>query len=774
MKFVSPLLFLFTVLTALAADPIVATERSQLADGLLARGLYELAATEYESLLKDYPAAERGDVVHFRLGECYRHLGERTKADKAYRTVYSQYPNSDYRFRAHFRRADLFMENGRMDVAIPLYESLLKENPPDELAAPARYFLGEAYLHEGREQDAIDTFAEVQKHHPDSTYAAYALLKKGSVRGGRDNPADQQAAIRDLEAALAGSGSDRVTAEALFQLAELHFERGDYASSAGLYARLIRDYAADPRSQEAQLRAAWAQQNSGAHEQALIATTANMNAAEAATRPDWLYLRANCQRQLAQNREAIATYESLLKLQPDGRLATAARHEIAVCWFRDGRFREAIDAARVVTITDANAKDLYWLQAEAHAAVGAIDDAITFYRHVVDKFPTSSIAGDALYRLAYHQQRQGDYGKAAVRYRQLAADYAQHELATQALFAAAYCLNENSETAAAVDAWRAFAANHAADPHVEEALYRQGLAEIRLDRSADAQQTLGALLTRFPSSPFAPDGHFWLGMLALNAGKPGDAEAAFRRALAANPREDLVHQIEFQLALVLRETGKSDEAAERIQPLVASALGDKIPLPLLQWLAEYQYEQKRFSDALAAATHLVDRSSEPVWQQIGSTLAGRAVLAAGDRDGAGDAFAAALECKAETVFAAEAALRLAEIRLDQERYVDAERFFKQAASLAADDAMLAIRANAYMGLGRTSKARGELEPAARYFMSVAILFDDPELGPASLDEAANLYKALNQPIAWRQAVTELQDRYPDSAQAKQRATGSTP
>ena len=79
-------------------------ERLQFADGLYARSMYKLAATEYLGFLKEYPDAGKADVAHFRLGECYRHLGRLVDSEKEFRLVYASYPESEYRLKAACNR----------------------------------------------------------------------------------------------------------------------------------------------------------------------------------------------------------------------------------------------------------------------------------------------------------------------------------------------------------------------------------------------------------------------------------------------------------------------------------------------------------------------------------------------------------------------------------------------------------------------------------------------------------------------------------------------
>jgi TolA-binding protein len=178
-------------------------------------------------------------------------------------------------------------------------------------------------------------------------------------------------------------------------------------------------------------------------------------------------------------------------------------------------------------------------------------------------------------------------------------------------------------------------------------------------------------------------------------------------------------------------------------------------------------EQERPADAATVARHLGATGEDAAWQQTGWCLAGRASLAAGQAAPAEEAFRRALALDANTRYAAEAALRLGEIVLEAGKVNEAEDYFRRAGDLASDPSLLGIKARAYAGLADTALAGDDAAGAARYYMSVAILYDDPDLVPRCLFRAAEAFGKLGQAEARANALQELTERYPDSEWAKQ-------
>lgn len=762
-------ILIFTVAVSSFAENVLnEDERLQFADGLLARGMHELALKEYEAFLKDFPATAKADVAHFKMGECQRLLGKPAAADAEFKTVFTEYPESALRFKAGIRRGDLAAEGAQYDRAVELYNTVLKEKPPEDIAAVCIFFSGEALLKAGKTGEAAVAFEEIKAKHPASTLCPYALLKLGGLYEADGIHTNEVLGLYKTVAAK--PGSDRIGAEAEFQMAELYFKRKAYADSAAAYKRLIAQFPSDPRAAESKLQAAWASHNAGLYADALAGALEGLKDATGDRKAEWMYLKANAERQLLKHDDAIQTYDQLLKDYPGCAFANAARYEKALTLYKMGKYKETIEEATRMKMTPELGKDAYWLLAESHAGLKEEEKSVQYYRLIVKEYPKSDIACDATYRLAHYLQSHGDLKEAARHYGAMALEFQDNKLAPVALFASGVCLYKLNQLEDAARDWGTLVRKYPADALAEEAYYQKGLTETRLKRDADAILSFRNLVQKFPKSRFAADGHYWLGMLLREGGKAKEAEEELRLALQSSPAGDIEKQAQFQLALLLQKNGKSEEAAGLFQALLDSPVQDKFSPALLQWLAEYKSEKGEHAESRNAARLLVERSKEPAWQQTGWCLIGRADMALGEKPQAEEAFRKALDVKASTRFGGEAAFQLGDITLAAGKHYDALKFFKQAAEGAGDDSQLGVRARAYIGMAKASKGLGDLEGASRYFMSVSILYDDSDLVPECLYEAASALKQLGKNEESRKTFKELRERYPDSDWAKKPET----
>lgn len=733
-------------------------EQLQFADGLYARGMWETALKEYQAFLTQNPGKKaEAEAVFYRMGESYLALGRTNEADQAYQKTYDEYPSGEFHYRAGLRRAELLEQAGKGEEQVRLLKALLASTPPPALAAASRYSLAVALEKQGRTGDAAEAYEAVLKEHAGTPFVSYAAL----ALAGMDRKAGGRRSAELYRLAASNAASPRVGAEAWFQLGDFLFGRKEYDQSARAYEQLAVRYPSDARVVEARLQQAWSLYHSQRYADALGLCGGGKTG-------EWLYLKANCERQLLRNEEAVVTYAELLKTFPDCPLADSASYERALAFFKLGKFQEAIEQAKALTANERVRRDVYWLLAESYASVKDEAGAVQNYRLLVDQYPASPLAGDALYRLAHLLQKKGDFLQASELFGRLVSSFPAHDLAAQAVFAQASCLGKAQKHEQAVAAYARLLEAYPKCPFVEDSLYQKATVETYLRRDAVALETWRSLLGRFPATKYGADARFWTGVLLEENGKLEEAEGAFRTALTSvpQPADELAQRARFRLALVLqRRGGKPDEAAALLQGLMTTPMREKFPPELAEWLAEYQIGKRDFAAAMIVAEWLATRATSDNWRQIAWCLKGKALMGLGKSEEARQAFERVVGISFNSQAMAEAWLKLGQLTLAASDAVKAKRCFEEAAMLASSDSLLPIRVQAYAGIGRALKAQGDPAGAARHFLSVAVLFDDPELVPECLYEALRSFEAAGRKDDAEKARKELHERYPGSVWA---------
>ncbi len=114
---------LFALALAAQAQEISSPDRRAFADGLMSRGLIQLALPEYRALAADAATPER-DVVLYRLAECERQAGNAGAAEKACAELLSKYPQSPMAPRARMTRGLILKTAGKYADAASILDEL--------------------------------------------------------------------------------------------------------------------------------------------------------------------------------------------------------------------------------------------------------------------------------------------------------------------------------------------------------------------------------------------------------------------------------------------------------------------------------------------------------------------------------------------------------------------------------------------------------------------------------------------------------------------------
>ena len=757
------LVLIFSLLICVSSPAFALSEAEQLqfADGLYSRGMWETALKEYQSYIDQNPQNKSNDVVVYRMGECYRSLGRTNEADQSYQRLFDNFPSGEFHYRAGLRRAELMDQNGKPDEQISILTDMLKGSPGTEMGAACQFALGVALEKQGKLDEATKAYDSVLTKYAGTQLVPYAAL----ALAGLDRRGEGKRAALLYGLAAATPGSPRLGAEALFQLGDFCYSRKDYEAAAQAYEKLANQYPKDERVAQSRLQQAWSLYNAKRYAEAL-----KICGDDDLKNQEWLYLKANCQRQLMKNEEAAATYAELLKGTPTADMAATAAYERALALYKLGRFQAAIDQAKGLITVERVKRDVCWLLAESSAALNDDAGAVQYYRMLLDQYPDSTLAGDALYRLAHLLQKKGDFIQAAELFGRLAKEFPKHELVAQALFAQASCLGTAKKPEQAVAAYSELLEKFPQSRFVEDSLYQKAIVETYLRRDAQAVETWRELLAKFLTTKYLADARFWSGVLLEEAGKLEESEAAFRQVLTATPApsDDLRQRANFRLALVLQRREKPDEAAPILQALLGTPMRDKFTAELLEWLGDYQLKKGEFAKASEAVELLLAQAKTENWKQTAWCLKGKVLMGQGKNDEARQAFERVTGVNFKSQALAEAWLKLGELSLTANDADKAKRAFEESATLAATDTLLPIRVQAYAGIGKSLKARGDHEGAARHFLSVAVLFDDPVLVPECLYEASLEFVAAGRANDAAKARKELLERYPDSDWAKKK------
>ena len=757
------LLALPLLLLALDAAALTAPEQQQFADGLYSRGMHDLAVQEYLRILAEFPAYEKNDIVLYRLAESYRKTGKAGEALTAYQKISDAYGKSTQVHRARLRLVELKVGANDFNGALSIIGQLLTDKPGGDVEAATLYYHGVCLQKSGRGDAAKMAYQQLVDRHPAAPHAGYArieLAKMVGAAGGAEGDAQMVALYR---ATAENPPSPRAGQEAWAALVDAHFNKQRYAESAEAFQQLRQRHPDAPPAVELWIKTAWSLFHTRKYQPALDLLAGSPAALRAQFGADALYLEANCLRQTQREDLAIAKYAELAKGFPQSEYAPFASYETALVAYQQKKFDVVIAQAQQMMREPKLALDASWLYGRALEQSGKAQEAVEQFARIAKDFKDSPRAPEALFEAARLQQDRKQLAEAAALFRQVADNFPKHELAGKALYAAAVCEVKSDRLEPAIADWARMLKDYPAYELAAEGLFQKGLAEMKLQKLQPAEASFAALLGHPKAEPRQiGEASYWLALILEQQKKFGDAEKYLREALGKLGKHDLVPKTQYRLALVLQKQVKFEESANLVQGILESPVAGDLEPSLLEWLVRRRLDEKTFDKAALAADLMAKNARDPRWKQLALALGAQARVALGKPAEAAPLAEQVLALAVESRERVEAGLFLGDFRLGQGKPAEAGKLFEEAAELGSKLSLLNLQSQGYLGMGKAAEAQKNFDAASRYYMSIAVLYDDPTLSPEALHRAAAMFKALNRPADADKTLQELKTRYPQS------------
>lgn len=396
--------------------------------------------------------------------------------------------------------------------------------------------------------------------------------------------------------------------------------------------------------------------------------------------------------------------------------------------------------------------------AESARAAGDQARALRLYRELVEDLPDAERVVDARYVMAL-MLRKEDPLLSAENLEAFAKDYPKDARAIPALQTAGDLYLSEDRPEKAFIAWST-AVSRSKTPDAG-LLRRTALLAVRLEKDEEAVRHLNAWLNLDLPKAERADARYWLGVVLERSGEEPAAVEALKEALSLAPDADWTGRARMRLGRLYQQAGKEDEALQAFLPLVGES---ERPLPdgLLIWLMDVAKEESGAKAQLRIATAMQQAERPDNLREKGAYEEAAARRELEDLPGAIEAWQRGLRFESGTVEAADAGLALGNVLLSLQRWEEALEVFSTAAATASALERGRLQAQALTGMGKAEEGRENREAAARHFLSVSVLFDDPELVPFCLEAAARNFERAGQTRRAAAARRELNERYPEA------------
>jgi len=347
------------------------------------------AALAFERVKVFHPNSPLIPEALLRAGEMRRNLGERDAAKQDLRSLIQSYPESKQVVSARLAIGELYAEEGQLDLAEDEARRVSTSDAPPAVRAAALYSIAKFQAGASLFSNAQSTLNDLLK-----TYAATEIAPIASVELGRIELLSglaKQAAGR-LQAASSQKGiDDSLRAEALFLLGRAQFDLKQFSSARESWEKVVNGFPSHHLRTSARIMAARAALAGKDPRRALdLLSAGTPSGPGSADRDEILLLSAEASTGLKRPGEALRYLKALGAESPAEPGVPASLYSLGEMYRDD--LRDSKNALRI-------------------------------FEQIIEQYPGSAVADDALFAAAGCEEALGDDRDAVAHYGDLRTRY---------------------------------------------------------------------------------------------------------------------------------------------------------------------------------------------------------------------------------------------------------------------------------------------------------------------------------------------------------------
>lgn len=719
------------------------------ANTFYSRKLYDLAIPEYEAFLIANSTAPLRDEALFRLGECHRMAGNAAASRAAYEKLVMQFQSGEFAAAGAYRLGEILAAENLHQPAAIQFDLAAREAKEPGIRLAAAYLAARSFDALQQNQSAEDRYKAVlsiEGANPHRENAALALVAVQLKQG------KKPAALETCEFLANNSTIPDVASRSALQAARLAAEIGSAAKALQLFDKAASGTQDPAVRSEAILAALRLRYDSGDYRGITQMGEGIERELPASARPDALGILAAAWRRTGNEEQAKRVYDRIVAENPAGASAEVRYQRLLSLYAtKDPALVAEVDHFLAASTDPRQSASAALLKAEALFQKPDYALAARAYAPLVENpslKPEQRSA--ALYKLAWALDASGDSAGAIRSYTAFAEKYPADKLAATAVLQRGLARQKAQAHTEALADFEEVITRFQFSKEVEIALLQKALTLGQLKKYPEMAAAFQELLRRYPNTAAAAQAHFWLGWAAFENKDYAQAITLLDKARILDSKN---YADRATLRILLAQYQLQDRAAATRE--ADDYRGGAIPAEVVIWLAQGHLDDKKFAKAEKLLLPLVQNpASVPseTWILMSETK-----LALAKPDEASQAADRAIASAQNPQAQARAHLAKASAEISLKRPATARQAVDQALFLQPEGRLNAV---ARLASGEVFFLEQDYESAARAFMAVSILVDDPKLTPKALARAVDAYRRAFKDAEAEQAMKELSERFP--------------
>lgn len=721
-------------------SPMIDECRYGRARALEQQGQWKAAQQQYLELAGS--AGPLADDAQIQLGIVQYNRGQFEKAEQELQTFLRKFGDSNLRLHGQYWLGMSQVAQQKWQAAAATLTAAAAESPDHRLVPSMLFWAGHASRQNGDLLAAAKSFSQVVDHWPDSDWADDSLqasiqiaFDKGDLETA-ESLADQF--VREFP-----NSSFRPFIEQM--LGRVYLKQQDYQAAVEIFRRLTGDVPSGsvvgvsdlPESPQS-TAAAVLQRNHyylslallGAKQYEDCLTTLEKVRPSLAQRElsEGVYVaRSMALMGLARYAEAMDPLQKYLLSQPDGAESAKCRIQLLLALSHLGRLGEASQLHNTLGPRE-KAHPLYGNA--THVLANGLYRQANFQRAaelfalMIEHAGTPGELAHGISGLAWCQSRLGKHDVAAELFGRILDQHAASEHAPEAAFMRGKSLEQLGRQAAAAEAYQLVAANHPESKFAAAALADAARIQESVGNKSAAITLLERVLDEYPEFPQSDAAVYQLAWLLVETGRDGDADELFERLSAAPKRGQFWADATYRLAERAAAAGDAQRANELTSQLIAANCDRSIHEHALYLKGQIAADSKNWQETKRWMKRLVDAFPDSQLRLAADYWVAEAAFQRDEFEESGEQFQRLNEkiTAGQEPWQAMIPLRLAQIRMRQERWAEAEEV---AATIEQHYPQFEKQFEADYVLGRCLAMKAQFQDARQRYQRVT---DSPQGG----------------------------------------------
>lgn len=744
------------------------SDQLDFAGGLLSRGMYDMAISQYQKFIADYPKSHSLQEAYLSMGEGYFLSRNFDKAVETFNQLKGLFPNSD-------RLPVCFLRLGQIDIEQKKYDEAIKElssldaskQLKGQMLQNFEYYTAMAYLGKSDSANALDYFQKASQVEGTSALTAYALKQAAQIQASNGHYSE---ALDAYGKAITSADDDALKGELIYRMAEVQFLSGKYDEAIKAFGNLLSSYPNSDFFQDALANLLLAYFNSGQYDRLL----GEYQKYGDKIKDNEAYFNVHVTSAMAYIElknfdRANALLDRILAF-PELKPYESARIFIkkADIFIREKNYKDALALLEAYASADTKeADEALFLKAQCYYGLEDFDHAFNYFENVYQNFPQSRFAKAALLGEAHTRQKANRFKEAQVLFLKYSDIQDTPELKAEALFDAVMMAFKAGDWAATISTARDYLKLYPDGPKYGDVLLTLADSLGQDNQPKEAIQLLQGYLAS-PKSSQRPNSAYFL--LGYNQQLLGNSDQAIESYAAVDKQKEEGKFYQAALknsAIIYLNQKKEDEAKIYFDRLISESGQNDLQVKTYIWVCNEYLKEQKFSDVLRIAEQAQKRFSPQELMEIRYFKA-EALRGNGNCDEADKDYDLVLSSETKSVYTGSAYIGYGLCLEKANKFNEAKAQLQKALDENADDFTITLHARFEMA--KVEAALGNLDNALKYYLLVATIYDDKYYCPESLLAAAKIAENQKHNAEALKMYSEILDKYKDSKAALEAKT----